>query len=72
MGGILAGGYAWLSPVTSANAENKKLYQLKKELEQCKRDLINFAFPKTNSTNLTNASIYPLKEVSMLSADTES
>ena len=58
--------------MTSADVENKKFYQLKKELEQCKRDLINFPFPKTNYTNSTNAPMYPLKEVPVLPADTES
>ena len=35
--------------------------RLLRELEQCKRDLESFSF---SNTNLTNTSLYPLKEVS--------
>lgn len=36
--------------------------QLRRELEQCKQDPENFPF---SDTNLTNTSLYPLREVSL-------
>uniref|UniRef100_A0A8V0XST0 Protein transport protein Sec61 subunit gamma n=1 Tax=Gallus gallus TaxID=9031 RepID=A0A8V0XST0_CHICK len=58
------------SSVTSADAE-EKFCQLEKELEQCKRNITIFAFPNSNTINPTNTSMYPLREVSMLSGDTD-
>jgi len=39
------------------------------ELEQCKGNIINFPFPKSNSINPTNTYMYPLREVPMLPGD---
>lgn len=58
-----------MSSATSADAEKKKFCQLEKELEQCKRDVINSPFPKSYTINPTNTSTYPLREVPMLSGD---
>jgi len=57
------------SSVNSADAEKKKFCQLEKELEQCTRNIKNCPFPKSNTINPSNTSMYPLREVPMLSGD---
>ena len=57
------------SSVTSADTEKIELCQLKRESEQCKREVINSPFPKSNTIIPTDASVYPLREVPMLSGD---
>ena len=57
------------SSVTSADTEKIELCQLKRESEQCKREVINSPFPKSNTIIPTGTSVYPLREVPMLSGD---